>query len=552
MSESTRNKGAILIVDDQVTNLKLLTTMLTGRGYHVRSASNGPMAIEMTREFSPDLILLDVKMPGMDGYQVCEYLKAHERTRDIPIIFATVLDETENKVKAFAAGAVDYVTKPLRMREVLARVEAHLTLRTVQKQLEERNAQLEREIAERARAEEALRESEKQLRQQEQLAAIGRLAGGIAHDFNNLMATIILCAQMSLTRRDLPAQTTEAFETILDESRRAAELVQQILDFGRRSMLEKHRLDLAPLVKKTIGVLQRTLPENIHITLDAPDSTPLIVEADPTRIQQALINLALNARDAMPEGGELHLRLCHTSVKPDKESGVTKGSLSSQAEGIEKGEWICLTVMDTGAGMTKETQTHLFEPFFTTKPVGKGTGLGLAQVYGIVKQHDGHIRVETAIGEGTVFHIYLPAYEEEVETEETKTEKPFALPPGREETILLVEDAERLRKAMQEILESLGYRVLTAANGKDALEIFRSAGEVNLVIADLVMPTMGGKQLLQTLKQASPGLKALAITGYMMETNLQELEQVGFCGVVPKPFDAERLAKTIRRVLDAD
>jgi CheY-like chemotaxis protein len=534
MSESTLNKGIILIVDDQVTNLKLLTTMLTGRGYRVRSASNGPMAIEMTREFLPALILLDIKMPGMDGYQVCEYLKANERTRDIPIIFATVLDETEDKVKAFAAGAVDYVTKPLRMREVLARVETHLTLRAVQKQLEEKNAQLEREIAERAQAEEALGESEKQLRQQEQLAAIGRLVGGIAHDFNNLMSTIILCAQMSLTRRDLPAQATEAFETILDESRRAAKLVRQIQGFGHSSMIEMHPLDIVPVVKETIGVLQRTFPENIRITLDAPGSAPLIVEADPARIQQALINLALNARDAMPEGGELHLELFRTSVQPGE-------------------EWVCLTVTDTGAGMTEETEAHLFEPFFTTKPAGEGTGLGLAQVYGIVKQHNGHIRVETELGEGTVFHIYLPAHEEEVaEPEEKQTEKPLAPTPGREETILLVEDAERLRKAMQEILESLGYRVLTAANGQDALEIFRSTEGLNLVIADLVMPTMGGKQLIQALKKASPGLKALAITGYMMETNLQELKQVGFLDVVPKPFDAERLAKTIRRILDAD
>lgn len=686
MSKSTLYKGDILIVDDQLMNLKVLITMLTEQGYRVRSADSGPMALEIVRKFPPDLILLDIKMPDMDGYKVCEHLKANEQTRDIPIIFVTILDETEDKVKAFAAGGVDYVTKPFRIQEVLARVETHLTLRAVQKQLEEKNARLEQEIVERAlveealreseeryrvvvedmpvlicrflpdgtlsfvneayceyfdkkredligrnffqfisakdrervkefygslcpeksvityehqvvapdgtmrwqrwtdraifderetlveyqsigediterkRAEEALRESEKQLRQQEQLAAIGRLAGGIAHDFNNLMATIILCAQMSLARRDLPAKAAEAFDTILDESRRAAKLVQQILDFSRRSVIEARPLDLVPFAKETISVLRRTLPEDIRITLDTPDAgrevspAPLTVKVDPTRIQQALINLALNARDAMPEGGELRIGLERLEVAPGESlpwSGGTE-EIAGRQPPVASQAWVCLTVADTGVGMTGRIQTHLFEPFFTTKPVGEGTGLGLAQVYGIVKQHDGYIRVETAEGEGTTFRIYLPAYEEEVETEKKKRGKLFALPPGKGETILLVEDAERLRKAMQEILESLGYRALTATNGQDALEIFQSAEEINLVITDLVMPKMGGKQLLRTLRKESPGLKALAITGYVMEADLQELEKAGFLGVVHKPFDAERLAKMLRYALDAD
>ncbi len=228
------------------------------------------------------------------------------------------------------------------------------------------------------------------------------------------------------------------------------------------------------------------------------------------------------------------------------------------------GEWVCLTVSDTGTGMTEEAQAHLFEPFFTTKEVGKGTGLGLAQVYGIVKQHEGHIDMETVAEEGTTFRIYLPACIEEKEIEKIKAEEPSVIPQGKGETVLVVEDEARLRKAVEEILESLGYEVLTAANGQEALEVYRKAEVcpergrsvrsrmVDLVLADLVMPEMGGRQLIRELKRENSDLKALAITGYVMDVDLQGVKEAGFLGVVSKPFDVERLAKMIRRALDAE
>jgi len=391
------------------------------------------------------------------------------------------------------------------------------------------------------------KQMEDQLRQQERLAAVGQLAGGIAHDFNNLLATIILYAQMALGKHDLPADAVHALETILAESRRAAKLVQQILDFSRSSMMETCPVDLVSFTERVFDVLRRTIPENIHLVLAVQgagaeeQAAPFMVDADPTRIQQALMNLALNARDAMPEGGELHIRLSRLTLKP--------GDLPPVAE-MDPGEWVCLVVSDTGTGMTEEVHAHLFEPFFTTKEPGKGTGLGLAQVYGIVKQHEGHIHVETAAEEGSTFRIYLPVYEEKAEEVEAK--EPAPPPQGRGETILVVEDEARLQKAVKEILESLGYRVLTAANGQEALEIYRSAEEVDLVLADLVMPQMGGKQLIRELRRENPDLKALVITGYVMETDRKELEKAGFLGVVTKPFDTDRLAKAVRRALDVD
>jgi two-component system cell cycle sensor histidine kinase/response regulator CckA len=388
------------------------------------------------------------------------------------------------------------------------------------------------------------KQAEEQLRRQERLAAVGQLAGGIAHDFNNLLATIILYTQMIQAKYDLPPGATQAIETVLAESRRAAKLVQQILDFSRSAMMETHPVDLVSFTEGVFSILRRTIPENIRLVLAIePEeyAAPLTVEADPTRIQQALMNLALNARDAMPDGGELRIGLSRMSLKLGEDPPAAE---------MAPGKWICLAVSDTGTGMTEEVQAHLFEPFFTTKESGKGTGLGLAQVYGIVKQHKGSISAETKVGEGTTFCIYLPAYEEE--TEEVEVKGASALPQGRGETILVVEDEARLRTAVREILESLSYRVLTAANGQEALEVYRSAKKIDLVLADLVMPEMGGKQLIQELGREDPDLKALVITGYVMETNLQELEEKGFLGVINKPFDADRLAKMVRRTLDLD
>jgi len=382
---------------------------------------------------------------------------------------------------------------------------------------------------------------EQQLRQQERLAAVGQLAGGIAHDFNNLLTTIMLYAQMSLGKRDLPPNVTRSFETILDESRKAAELVQQILDFSRHAMLKVRPLDLESFTGEVIDILRRMIPESIHLILETgmgERAAPFTVEADLTRIQQMLMNLATNGRDAMPEGGELRFGLSRVKVRPGKAPPVAE---------MAPGEWVCLAVSDTGTGMTEEVRSHLFEPFFTTKEPGKGTGLGLAQVYGIVRQHEGYIGVETELGKGTTFHIYLPASGAEEEIVEESISTP---PRGQGETILLVEDSEKLVEGVQTTLESLGYRVLTAANGREALKVCKAEGGADLVITDLVMPEMGGKRLMQELRKATPDLKVLALTGYAMEKSREELKDAGFLDVVYKPFDVDVLAQIIRRALD--
>jgi PAS domain S-box-containing protein len=384
------------------------------------------------------------------------------------------------------------------------------------------------------------RKLEEQIEQQERLAAIGQLAGGIAHDFNNLLTTIILYAQMGLGKGGLSPDVARSLETILSEARRAAELVQQILDFSRRSPMQKQFVDLEPFIKETFHVLQRTIPENISVELEIGPGEH-VVYADPTRIQQVLMNLVVNARDAMPDGGKLDIRLSRIDAKPGRKTPVPE---------MTPGRWICLSVSDTGTGIPPDVLPHVFEPFFTTKPIGQGTGLGLAQVYGIVKQHEGHMNVETETGQGSTFLVYLPAHraeEGEGPTEETKLD----VPAGQGETILLVEDNEKLLEVSRDILESLGYRVLTAMNGQAALGICRSE-EVDLVLTDVVMPEMGGADLVHNLRSLNPELKAVAITGHAMAEGLKELQKVGLAGIVYKPLDVTDLAQAVRRALDAD
>ncbi len=374
-----------------------------------------------------------------------------------------------------------------------------------------------------------------QLEQQERLAAVGQLASGIAHDFNNLLTTTILYAQMALEHPELPSDLAQSLQVIIGESRQATQLVQQVLDFSRRAPIDVRPMDLTPFLKELTKILERTIPENIRLRLVA-GAGPFTVRGDPTRLRHAVVNIVLNARDAMPQGGEVRLGLSRLTVGPDERPLV----------GMGPGEWVCLEVTDTGTGILPEVLPHIFEPFFTTKPRGVGTGLGLAQVYGIVQQHGGHIGVETEVGKGTTFRVYLPALAEETLALEPPAEGPPST--GRGETILLVEDHPALRTAGREVLERLGYRVLEAADGREALEVY-AAEPVDLVLTDVVMPGMGGAALVEALRQQNPDVKVVAITGYGEDQEVKYIRQAGVLEVVRKPFEVEHLAEVIRRML---
>jgi len=530
----------VLVAEDDYLACQMIKETLREIGYTiVGKAVGGRQAVEMTAQLAgtptqPDVILMDIKMPDLDGIEATRLIQERCPT---PVVVLTAYETSELVAEASAAGVGAYLVKPPEVKEMERAITIALARFDDMEALRESNRRLEETLAE-------LRETQEQLARQERLAAVGQLAAGIAHDFRTLLTTIMLCAQMSLRKPDLPPKVARSLETILSESKKAAGLVQQILDFSSRSMLKIEAIDLTSLVGEAIDILRRMIPESIRLTLAKP-SDLCIVKADPGRVQQVLMNLATNARDAMPQGGELRFELSRVTVKPGEKPPVAgMPPLSSPpAGGIEGGEWVCLVVSDTGMGMTEEVRGHLFEPFFTTKDVDEGTGLGLAQVYGIVRQHEGYIGVETEVGKGTTFRIYLPAYEEEVE--EAETEEPSTSPQGQWETILLVQNNEKLREAGQELLESLGYRVLAAANGREALamsQVARWSGSrpkqrVSLVITDMVMPEMGGKELMQRLRSTRPTLKALGITGYAREEVTEELREVGFLNVVRKPFE---------------
>lgn len=689
----------ILIVDDTLPNLHLLAGMLTNQGYRVSQATNGSEAIERIRESCPDLILMDVRMPGMDGYEVCRKLKAEEATKNIPVIFVSALDEQSDKIQGFAVGGIDYITKPYHIREVLARVDTHLTLRRLQRQLEEQNARLQQEIIERRRAEQALqatndaleqrvaerteelersaselarmnaslnaelcerqkaeaereallvqvhkqadqvreimntipeglllleengcvtltnpaaqnylkllnranqagdllerlgnyslrellnspvhglfhevqvnshvfeilsrpvadettsrrwvmlirdvsneRETQRQFHQQGRLAAVGQMAAGIAHDFNNILAVILLYSEMALNTPDIPPRLIERLRIIAQQSRRASELIEQILDFSRRSILERQPMDLLPFLKEQVKLLGRTLPENIYVDLTA-EPGKYLVDADATRVQQMLLNLAVNARDAMPLGGKLSI--CMSARR-------TGQPIPCVACGeVTGGDWICLEVQDSGCGIDAKDLPYIFEPFYTTKGLGKGTGLGLSQVFGIVKSHEGHISVKSRLGTGTSISLYLPAEKQSLE-DRSETD-PSALVRGKGQTILLVEDEAATRQALAEGLMLINYRVVSVANGRDALEyLIQRPEHINLILSDVVMPQMGGVALLHTLREKHFTTPVIFMTGHPIPLDDEQDKELKGVVWLQKPLHLKQLSQIIDRAL---
>lgn len=379
-------------------------------------------------------------------------------------------------------------------------------------------------------------EREQYLQAQERLATVGQLAAGIAHDFNNVLAVIVLYTQMLQRSAELPPAGQQQLATIIGQAQHAAALIGQVLDFSRRSVMERTPIDLLPLVKELVRLLQNTLPENIQIELSAGDGS-FVVLADPTRLKQALMNVAVNARDAMPAGGRLSFTLTTLTVGPDQPRPLPD---------MASGDWVQIEIADTGVGIQPENLPHIFEPFFTTKSPGEGTGLGLAQLYGIIKQHGGSVTVRSQVNEGTTFTAYLPRPEAEQDEEVAPAD--MASAPAGSETVLLVEDNAILRVSLADVLSSLGYRVLAAENGVEALAKLTREGEaIDVVLSDLVMPEMGGVELYRAIRKRFPTLPVLLMTGYPLGE--REVELAGISWVL-KPFDVNQIGGKLRALLD--
>lgn len=382
------------------------------------------------------------------------------------------------------------------------------------------------------------RETKMRIEMQDRLATVGQLAAGIAHDFNNIMAAILVYTDLLADDQQLPLVSRDRLLVIQQQVERAASLIRQILDFSRRSIMEQSTLDLLPFIKELDKILGRVLPETIQLELTYQPGSYL-VNADPTRLQQVFMNLAVNARDAMPEGGRLIYGLGTLRINPQDTRPFPE---------LSDGAWITIAIRDTGTGIPAEHLPHVFEPFFTTKPIGEGTGLGLAQVYGIVKQHDGFIDVKSQVGRGTTFTIYLPAIAQpEHEKLQLSSKEKF---DGNGNNVLVVEDDRVTLEALRTLLESQNFHVLTAQHGIEALDILEEEETpISLVISDLVMPRMGGVALYRSLQKKWPDVKVLFVTGHPLQGENQALLERGEVMWLQKPFSVNEFSQMVRSLL---
>jgi PAS domain S-box-containing protein len=392
-----------------------------------------------------------------------------------------------------------------------------------------------RDVTERKSAEEALRQTEHQLRQSQKMEVVGQLAGGIAHDFNNLLTVMLGRSHVLLSKLDASSPLRHDLDLIATTAASAGALTQRLLAFSRKQLLQPKVLNLNGVVMSMASMLRRIIGEHLELRTDL-EAKLGPVRADPVQFEQVIVNLAVNARDAMPQRGTLTIETRNVDLDDE---------FAGRHAGLHAGPHVMLAVTDTGSGMDAHVQAHLFEPFFTTKAQGKGTGLGLATVYGIVTQHDGAVDVQSALGEGTTFRIYLPRAESEVQVEGPA----LPAPVGGHETILLVEDDEMVRDLTREILHEGGYAVLASAPG-GALSLARQhAGRIDLLLTDVVMPDIGGRELARHVARLSPSTKVLYMSGYTDDLISHHGVLDGHAPLLGKPFMPAELLRRVRDVL---
>jgi signal transduction histidine kinase len=464
-----------------------------------------------------DLILSDYTLPGFDGISALRI--AHAKWPALPLVFVSGTLGEERAIESIKSGATDYVLKD-RLPWLIPAV------RRAMQEVEER--------AERRRIEQQFIEAQK-------MEVIGQLAGGVAHDFNNLLAVIMGYSDLTIQEFSDNEAIRAPLETIRSTAERAAGLTRQLLIFSRKQTVQPSVLDLNVVMQGLEKMLRRLINENIEMKI-VPGRAIGRVNADSGYVGQVLMNLVINARDAMPNGGKLTIATSNVTLDENYARTHT---------GANSGDYVMLSVSDTGTGMTDEVKAHLFEPFFTTKPKGKGTGLGLATCQTIVQQISGYIEIESEVGQGTTFKVYIPQVYLPLDEAGYPVEA-GPLPRGTE-TVLLVEDEPSLRHLACDVLEAQGYHVLRAGNGQEGLRVARelSGQPIGLVITDVIMPVMGGTAMAEWLRTSYSNLKILFTSGYtddaiagwgMLKTGADFL---------PKPYSPATLVRKVREMLDS-
>ena len=479
--------------------------------------------LERLKKDDGDLVIADYFLPGMNGLELLEELK--RRKVDIPFIMTTGQGDENIAVKAMKLGVFDYIVKSGSFFELIPEI--------IRKALNERELK-----AKVRQAEDEQKRLQIRLNQAQKMEAIGTLAGGIAHDFNNLLMGIQGRVSLMLIDINSKHRYFEHLKRIEDMIKRGGDLTRQLLGFARGGKYEVKPTDLNELIQKTSEMFGRTKKEiRIHIKYQKDIWT---VKVDRGQIEQVLLNHYINACEAMSEMESGNLYLETKNVVLDKSY--------SKPFAVKPGSYVRISVTDEGAGMDEETRKRIFEPFFTTKQMGRGTGLGLASAYGIIKNHGGIINAYSEKDKGTTFNIYLPASEKDVIKEKHTHNE--VLNGG--ETILLVDDEDIIIDVAREMLRAVGYEVLTAGCGKEAIEVYKkNKDKIDMVVLDMIMPDMGGGEAYDRLKEINPDIKALLSSGYSIDGQATRILERGCNGFIQKPFGLEELSQKIRKILDS-
>jgi len=456
-----------------------------------------------------DIVLLDLGLPDADGLDGISAVRS--AAPQTPLVVLTGLDDERAAIEAVRSGAEDYLVK--------SRVDGRVLWRVMRYAIERRQTQ------------QAMRQSQK-------MEALGRLAGGVAHDFNNLLTVIIGCAELLRDGLAPDDPARDDADEILHTAERAADLTSQMLAFSRRQVLKPVVLDMVDVVVPMQKMLRRLIGEHIRVDFREPDA-PCCVMADRTHIEQVLVNLVVNARDAMPDGGQLTV----TIARQDWNENAV-----AMTDSPPPGRYVILTVADTGRGMDEATRSRLFEPFFTTKEQGKGTGLGLATVYGIVRQSGGDILVQSELGQGTTFRVLLPDISEQADTQTVAPSATLTAPACG--SVLVVEDEDSVRNLTARILRSQGYEVLTARNASQAAQIMADLDSpVDLLLTDVVMPGQSGAELAGDMLALYPDIKVLLMSGFT-DASIANGSPAENMPLLQKPFSRAELLKRTAQALE--
>jgi signal transduction histidine kinase len=530
--DAATGKELVLLADDN-NDMRDYVRRLLAERYQVEAVSDGKAALEAAWRRRPDLILSDVMMPGLDGFGLLQALRNDPKLSDVPVILLSARAGEEAKVEGLEAGANDYLSKPFSARELLARVRTNLELARIRSEaaaeLRELNESLvqrvEAEVGERMKAEEALRQAQK-------MEAIGHLTGGIAHDFNNLL-TIIRSSADLLRRRELPPERWRRYvDAISDTADRAAKLTNQLLIFSRRHPMKREVFDIASRLASVTDMLQPVLGSRIALKLDIAER-PLAIEADANQFETAMVNLAANARDAMEGHGSLTVRLARS---PSAAPTATKAAT---------GKFVTVAVIDSGCGIPPDQIDKIFEPFFTTKEVGRGTGLGLSQVYGFIQQSGGKVTVDSAVGVGTTITLHLPLSSKPIQP--SKDGPVTSAVSQARGYVLVVEDNAQVGEFSSQLLRDLGYQTVLASNADEALQAINKEPErFDVVFSDVIMPGLDGVALGQHIRRHYPRIPFVLTSGFNHVLNGDGNH--GF-DLLQKPYSVEDLSRVLRRAL---